>query len=98
MCAGKHTFIDSMLEKIGFVNAVTTPRYPELSSAEITDLDPDIVFLSSEPYPFKDKHVSLLQEISPRSKVILVDGEMFSWYGSRLRLAVDYFNGMVGKI
>jgi ABC-type Fe3+-hydroxamate transport system substrate-binding protein len=98
MCAGKNTFIDSMLEKIGFVNAVTTFRYPELSVTEIADIDPDIIFLSSEPYPFKDKHISSLKEISPRSKVMLVDGEMFSWYGSRLRLAVDYFNGVVGSI
>jgi ABC-type Fe3+-hydroxamate transport system substrate-binding protein len=98
MCAGKNTFIDSMLLKIGFVNAVIRLRYPELASAEIADLHPDIIFLSSEPYPFKDKHISSLQEICPRSKVMLVDGEMFSWYGSRLRLAVDYFNGVVGRI
>jgi ABC-type Fe3+-hydroxamate transport system substrate-binding protein len=98
MCAGKNTFIDAMLEKISFKNVVTGSRYPQLSSAEIAGLNPDIIFLSSEPYPFKDKHVSSLQEICPRSKVMLVDGEMFSWYGSRLKLAADYFNGLIEKV
>jgi ABC-type Fe3+-hydroxamate transport system substrate-binding protein len=97
MCAGKNTFIDAMLTKIGLVNTVTRLRYPELSSNEVAILNPDIIFLSSEPYPFKEHHVALLKEICPRSKVILVDGEMFSWYGSRLRFAIDYFNELLKK-
>jgi ABC-type Fe3+-hydroxamate transport system substrate-binding protein len=98
MCAGKNTFINTMLEEIGLLNAVVKPRYPELSSAEIASLNPEVIFLSSEPYPFKEKHVSMVQELCPGAKVMLVDGEMFSWYGSRLRLAVDYFNDLIGRV
>jgi len=69
-------------------------RYPTIEAKEITNLQPDFIFLSSEPYPFKEKHSKALQQISPTSKIILVDGEMFSWYGSRLKLAPSYFSSL----
>src|SRR5438045_3812357 len=94
MAAGKNTFIDTMLSKIGLANCVGLERYPNLSAEEIKKLSPEIILLSSEPYPFKEKHVQELQLISPHSKILLVDGEMFSWYGSRLLKAPDYFSSL----
>jgi len=55
---------------------------------------PELLFLSSEPYPFKEKHVEEFKEALPNTKVIVVDGESFSWYGSRLSQAIDYFNDL----
>ncbi len=95
MVAGSQTFIDEMLKACGFVNAVSESRYPALTQEEIQALKPDLVFLSSEPYPFKEKHLKALQAITPNSEVKLVDGEMFSWYGSRLRLATTYFQTLM---
>ena len=95
MAAGKHTFIDEMLKACGFVNAVTDDRYPSLTIEEVQALSPDLVFLSSEPFPFKEKHLKELQEMLPNSEVKLVDGEMFSWYGSRLKLATAYFQSLM---
>lgn len=93
MAAGKSTFIGDMLQKIGIQNVLEqNSRYPELSLEEIKTLNPDLVFLSSEPYPFKEDHIKELQNELPNSKVILVDGELFSWYGSRLTKSVNYFN------
>ena len=86
---GKNTFVDCMLEKCGFENFNTIERYPEFMFDE-TNL-PDFIFLSSEPFPFKTKHVEELQKKYPSTKVIIVDGEMFSWYGSRLQYAPTYF-------
>jgi ABC-type Fe3+-hydroxamate transport system substrate-binding protein len=95
MAAGNNTFIHTLLEKIGLKNCVEErTRYPELSDAEIKALAPDLIFLSSEPFPFREQHISELQAVSPSSKVLLVDGEMFSWYGSRLIKAPEYFNGL----
>jgi ABC-type Fe3+-hydroxamate transport system substrate-binding protein len=94
MAAGKNTFIDSLITEIGLVNAISEGRYPELNEEEIRQLKPDIIFLSSEPYPFKEKHIALLQEILPTSKIVLTDGEFFSWYGSRLLKAPDYFESL----
>ena len=91
MAAGADTFINDMLTRCGFQNAVKTTRYPELSPGEIRALNPDVIFLSSEPFPFSEKHAQELKNEVPESKIVLVDGEMFSWYGSRLLLAVDYF-------
>lgn len=86
--AGKNTFIDSMMQWVGLRNVSNENRYPMLD-LEKTET-PDLVFLSSEPFPFQDKHLSKYQALFPRSKICLVDGEMFSWYGSRLLHFSDY--------
>lgn len=93
MAAGPKTFIHEMLPYAGFKNAVKASRYPVLSEEELKTLQPEEVLLSSEPYPFKEKHIQELQEIFPAAKIRLVDGEMFSWYGSRLQLSLHYFKG-----
>lgn len=95
MGAGKDTFIDAMLSKMGLTNVLASTRYPELSSEQIQAFNPDHIFLSSEPYPFKKKHFSELQDIFPHSRLTLVDGQFFSWYGSRLMRAPDYFNTLL---
>lgn len=94
MVAGTHTFIDSMLAYGGFNNIVTHSRYPILSEDEIRKLNPDLVFLSSEPFPFKDSHIRDWHNLLPQAKVKCVDGEFFSWYGSRMIKAFDYFRSL----
>jgi ABC-type hemin transport system substrate-binding protein len=94
MVAGKNTFIDALLSKIGFVNDIETERYPELSVEKMKKCSPEIILLSSEPFPFQQKHREELHRILPNAKIILVDGEMFSWYGSRLLKAPDYFSSL----
>jgi ABC-type Fe3+-hydroxamate transport system substrate-binding protein len=92
MGAGGDTFIHSMLERAGFRNVLAgESRYPTLSADTMTGLRPDFIFLSSEPYPFKARHAAELQGTFPGARTALVDGEYFSWYGSRLRLADTYF-------
>lgn len=84
MSAGTSTFINCMLSLIGLKNAdQSNLRYDEINEAKIIELSPDYIFLSSEPFPFKDKHAKALRQFS-RAKIIRVDGELFSWYGSRL--------------
>jgi ABC-type Fe3+-hydroxamate transport system substrate-binding protein len=91
MAAGMNTFISDILALNGMTNVVKVSRYPELDINELVSLNPDLIFLSSEPYPFSDKHVQEIQLLVPNSKIVMVDGEMFSWYGSRLVKAVQYF-------
>ena len=88
--AGKDSFIDGILTLNGLQNVVKESRYPELNLEQLRSLNPELVFLSSEPYPFKEKHLEELRLALPGAKVMLVDGEMFSWYGSRLVKAVGY--------
>lgn len=98
MAAGKDTFINKMLIHCGFSNAIDENRYPVLSDHEIKKLAPDYIFLSSEPFPFKEKHIAALKKISPSSTVKLVDGELFSWYGSRLLQTVPYFKTLTENL
>ena len=86
---GSQTYIDSQLKTIGLNNVVKKARYPKLEEIEIEN--PDLIFLSSEPYPFQEKHRKEFEEKFPNSKTIIVDGEMFSWYGSRILKAIPYF-------
>ncbi|MBW7952951.1 MAG: cobalamin-binding protein, partial [Chitinophagaceae bacterium] len=74
-------------------------RYPQITLEELIEKQPDYIFLSSEPYPFKEKHIKELQEKAPHltSKMVLVDGEIFSWYGSRM-LHADYFKQLVTEL
>ncbi len=85
MLAAKDTFIDQVLKHLGFENALAGHiRYPELDKEDLKKINPEICFLSSEPFPFKEKHLKELQKILPDSKIMIVDGEVFSWYGTRL--------------
>ena len=97
MAAGSDTFINDMLNRCGFENVVKKPRYPELNADELSKLNPDMILLSSEPFPFKKKHIKELQQLVSSAEIRLVDGEMFSWYGSRLKLTPSYFQKVFHK-
>jgi len=92
MIAGKDTFIDFLLTLNGFTNvSLTKERYPIVSVEELEKTSADLLLLSSEPYPFSEKHISEIKNINTSGTVLLVDGEYFSWYGSRLQSAFTYF-------
>ena len=91
MAAGRGTFIDDMLQRCGLINIIDQPRYPVTDPAALAAAGCELVLLSSEPYPFRDKHREELQTFLPKATIRLVDGEMFSWYGSRLLHAPTYF-------
>jgi ABC-type Fe3+-hydroxamate transport system substrate-binding protein len=94
--AGKNTFINSMLQACGLMNACSEARYPELEINNTKQVD--YVFLSSEPYPFKEEHFVYFQQKFPKAKIVLVDGEIFSWYGSRMKLAPKYFQNLLKQL
>lgn len=92
LVAANDTFIDDMLQRAGFENVFgQRSRYPEIQNAQLQAADPELILLSSEPYPFTEKHKAALQELCPKATILLVDGELFSWYGSRLLESPDYF-------
>ncbi|MEM1001857.1 MAG: helical backbone metal receptor [Bacteroidota bacterium] len=93
MVAANNTFINCMLEEAGFNNAyIHESRYPEVTFNDEPLGQVDRIFLSTEPYPFKESHLEFIKSRFPNKEVSLVDGEMFSWYGSRLALAYKYFS------
>ena len=105
MVAGGDTFIHQMLAACGLKNVLAdTPRYPDVTLEELRaffkDVPPEqqLILLSSEPYPFKDQHIAEIQAVLPEARIRLVDGEMFSWYGSRLLEAPGYFRELLEGI
>lgn len=99
MTVGADTFINSMMYTAGFKNAFAEQkRYPVITVDEIKSTDCKLLLLSSEPYPFKQKHIDALQKELPGITIGLVDGEMFSWYGSRLLLVPDYFTKLMKNL
>lgn len=91
MAAGSSTFINTLLDINHFENIFShrEERYPEVTTKELKAAE--LILLSSEPYPFKRKHLTELQQQLGNKQVMLVDGEYFSWYGSRLKKAFSYF-------
>jgi ABC-type Fe3+-hydroxamate transport system substrate-binding protein len=95
MVAAGGTFIDDMLGRAGFTNAFASQtRYPEVSADQLAAAAPSVILLSSEPYPFGEKHVAEFQAMCPEATVQIVDGELFSWYGSRLQHSAAYFRAL----
>tara|TARA_R100000935_G_C2826331_1_gene162517 strand:- start:977 stop:1774 length:798 start_codon:yes stop_codon:yes gene_type:complete len=92
MVVGADTFINSMLELNGWENSFTifNGRYPEINMNNLNEIDLDLILLSSEPFPFKQKHIKELRNYT-KARVEIVEGEFFSWYGSRSLIAFDYF-------
>ncbi len=101
MVAANQTFIHAILQHLGAINVFENlNRYPEVSEEQIQAASPEVVLLSSEPFPFKAQHAEELQNFLPSAKIVLVDGEVFSWYGSRLLHLKTYMQeklaGLIG--
>lgn len=96
MWAAAGTFIHDLFCRAGWENVLAGQvRYPEISLEAVRHLNPELILLSSEPYPFGEKHIPEVQAACPSAKIILADGEMFSWYGSRLLQAPGYFERLI---
>lgn len=92
MVAGNNTFIHEMMQCCGLQNCFAhLSRYPEITLNQLQTVNCELLLLSSEPFLFKEKHAAEIRESFPEAKILFVDGEMFSWYGSRLLKVPAYF-------
>lgn len=97
MTVGSDTFIHKILEEIGFENIFShRKRYPEITTEDLAEAD--LIMLSSEPFPFKEKHVEELKALYPDKKIMIVDGEAFSWYGTHIAKCENYFKGLIDEV
>jgi len=94
MTIGSDTFIHHILNEIGFENIFKNEiRYPEIGTDDLQDAE--VIMLSSEPFPFKEKHINELKAVFPDKKILIVDGEAFSWYGTHLAKCGEYFQNLI---
>ena len=99
MAVGASTYIHNMITHLGWNNlAADLGRYPELDPDLIHQLDPELILLSSEPFPFADSHAERIQVEFPNSKVVLVNGELFSWYGDKMKDFPPYANQLIAQL
>ncbi|WP_010137097.1 ABC transporter substrate-binding protein [Ochrovirga pacifica] len=100
MVAAEGTYINHLLDLCKYENIYQNlTQYPEIDPKRIRyDGDPEVLFFSSEPFPFQDKHAFEISEYTNRSSAVFVDGEMFSWFGSRLLKSFDYFKALRQKL
>lgn len=100
MAAGQDTFIEAMLQLCGLQNIALQweGRYPEFDLTALVQAKPDVILLSSEPFPFATSHCEEIQAALPQAKVKLVDGEMFSWYGSHLLQSAKYLQDLLSNL
>lgn len=92
MVAGGDTFINAMMRYAGYQNIYENQeRYPMITLTDLAKAKPDAILLPSEPFPFKAKHIADFKAVCPEAKVVLVDGELYSWYGNRLLDAANSF-------
>ena len=95
MVAASNTFINAMLKEAGYINVFEKEeRYPEITLKHSKLLEADVIMLSSEPFPFAEKHINELAIQFPSKEIKIVDGELFSWYGSRLLKSYQYFKDL----
>lgn len=105
MAVGTSTFIDAFIREAGGRNVVgpKAGRYPQLTVAEIEGLHPDVVLFSSEPFPFETRHATEFLSATNKpsnltGRILLVDGQLLSWHGSRLREGIPYLAGLAPEI
>lgn len=97
MTVGGDTFIHDIMSRLGLLNIFGKQlRYPTVEFSELQTAE--LVLLSSEPYPFKQKHIAELQEQLPNATIMLADGEAFSWYGTRILQYGSYFHQLTGGL
>jgi iron complex transport system substrate-binding protein len=96
MAVGDTTYINDLLKTLGFANPIAEleGRYPAVTLAQLADAKLDYVLLSSEPFPFSEKHIEEFQPALPKARILFVDGEMF-WYGARMLDAARYFKQLI---
>ena len=87
MTVSRETYISRTL---ALVRWLTLPeqseaRYPEVDVHGAMMREANLVLFSSEPFPFKAKHMDEFRSVADCSgkRLALIDGMMTSWYGSR---------------
>jgi len=97
MTIGSDTFIHKIMDEIGFENIFKDrKRYPEITVEDLSDAE--VIMLSSEPFPFKEKHIEELKAFYPDKKIMIVDGEAFSWYGTHIAKCENYFKELTAEV
>ncbi len=97
MGVGTKSYTGSVLSFFGLPQySHFTEAYPKLSGQDFRGAD--LIMLSSEPFPFQEHHRKELQALYPDKKIILVEGEMFCWFGASFANTEAYLESVLPGI
>ena len=103
MAVGRDTYVHSMIELCGGVNVFAERgdrRYPVVRLADVVEARPDVVLLPDEPYAFGSRDVAELMRLdlpaARAGRIHCVDGTWVSWYGPRIRPALNGLRALLG--
>jgi len=98
MTVSQDTYIAAMLAELGWrVPDLGLERYPRFAWSQALVDGLDAVLLSTEPYRFTEAHADALEK-QIGIPVLLVDGEMMSWYGSRALAGLRYLRELAARL
>jgi ABC-type Fe3+-hydroxamate transport system substrate-binding protein len=100
MTVSRNTYISRMLSLVNWQTwpAETASRYPAVTLEEARG-QVDLALLSSEPYPFGERHLPLVSgPLGSGTRALLVQGDMLSWYGSRAIAGIAYLRELAQRI
>jgi ABC-type Fe3+-hydroxamate transport system substrate-binding protein len=102
MSVSGDTFISDLLRLAGGENAFADrpKRYPVVEARDLAAAGLQAVLLSTEPFPFQEKHINELSRQTGLAPEIfhIVDGEMLSWHGSRTPAGIDYAVQVIARV
>ncbi|MGH7710862.1 MAG: cobalamin-binding protein [Gemmatimonadaceae bacterium] len=94
MTVNDDTFVHALLANAGGMNVfgTMTERYPTITLEQLRVAAPDALLLSTEPFPFAERHVDEVAARTgiARERIVIVDGELLSWHGSRTPRGIVY--------
>jgi len=101
MVAGSGNHIDAVMKEVGLINTMGTREgYYEVELDQLVAQDLDLVLLPDEPFPFTH-HASWSMAaagvVPNRSRAMVLDGKLLSWYGSRTARSLRALVKLLGK-
>ncbi len=99
MTVGQDTYIHNVMSTFGLENIYQDcNRYPTITLEDLKEKSPEVILLSSEPFPFGLDHLKIFQSEFHNSRISLADGEAFSWYGTRLIKKSLYLQSLINSL
>lgn len=102
MAVGADTYAHDLIELCGGRNVFAgfgTRRYPIVREAEIVAAAPELILLPDEPYAFGAEDArglrSLAVPAAASGRIHCVDGTLLSWYGPRIRRAIELLRSLL---
>jgi ABC-type Fe3+-hydroxamate transport system substrate-binding protein len=100
MGTGSDTYVHDVLTMSGGENVCGgATRYPMVTLQEIEALQPEVVLLPDEPYPFSAEDLPEFYALdipaAKEDRIHLVDGKLLTWYGPRMASSLTQVSSLL---